>query len=138
MCLIKSKSEQFNLKWTRAPSDGCELSTFWMSKQARSMCTKSLKFKTRSDVPTLLFLQQFIKFSKLMGLQAFSSAFCSGGEWWREKEILLLRYYYSYWFNRPGFNVIVQKMSCLNSAFGTRIDLITSVMNSSTEKLSKI
>lgn len=55
MCLIKSKSEQFNLKWTRAPSEGCELSTFWMSKQARSMCTKSLKFKTKSDVPNTTF-----------------------------------------------------------------------------------
>lgn len=29
---------------------------------------------------------------------------------------------------------IVQKMSCLSSAFGTGIDLITSVMNSGSEK----
>jgi hypothetical protein len=52
--------------------------------------------------------------------------------------MLLSSYYNGYWFNRSESNVIVQKMSCLCSAFGIEIDLIISVMSSSTEKLSKI
>lgn len=133
VCLIKSKSEQCHWEWTNAPSDGCEHSTCWMSKQTISMCTSSLKFKIRSDIPNPAFSTAIYQTSELLGLQAFSSEFCS-----MEGKIVLLRYYNSYWFNRSEFNVMVQKMSCLSSAFGTGIDLITSVMNSGTEKLSKI
>lgn len=107
LCPIKSKPEQFNLEWTSAPSDGCKLSAFWMLKQARSMCTISLKFKTRSMFPHSFFYSNLSNSQNRWVYKLFLLHFVPLGE--GAGLLLLSRYYNGHWFNRPEFNVIVQK-----------------------------